>query len=155
MSVHVLGFVEDEAPSQAALHSRGGPPVPSRGSGCPAHPDSCRPALLIICQPGKMQTAILLESYVGTAGLHCAAFPTQVLDCPRLMETVMAEFLPTSWESPSSLSPVSVYGHPLANAMKLLRVLATAGRHACARLVNMQSCDVFFSGSHGKLLVTF
>uniref|UniRef100_A0A3Q2P2A8 RNA polymerase II associated protein 1 n=1 Tax=Fundulus heteroclitus TaxID=8078 RepID=A0A3Q2P2A8_FUNHE len=65
---------------------------------------------------------------------HSLSSATQVLDCPRLMETVMSEFLPTSWTSPSSLSPPSVYGHPLANAMKLMRVLATSGRHACARL---------------------
>ncbi|KAM4540782.1 RNA polymerase II-associated protein 1 isoform 2-T2 [Fundulus diaphanus] len=67
---------------------------------------------------------------------HSLSSATQVLDCPRLMETVMSEFLPTSWTSPSSLSPLSVYGHPLANGMKLLRVLATSGRHACARLLN-------------------
>lgn len=57
------------------------------------------------------------------------SFPPQVLDCPRLMETVLSESL--------SLSPPhSVDGLPLASAMKLLRVLATAGRHACARLVS-------------------
>ncbi|XP_043999307.1 RNA polymerase II-associated protein 1 [Gambusia affinis] len=67
---------------------------------------------------------------------HSSWSATQVLDCPRLMETVMSEFLPTSWTSPSSLSPPSVYGRPVADAMKLLRVLATSGRHACARLLN-------------------
>lgn len=60
----------------------------------------------------------------------------QVLDCPRLMETVMSEFLPTSWTAPSFPLPQSVYGLPLASAMKFLRVLATSGRHACARLVS-------------------
>lgn len=63
-------------------------------------------------------------------------FRSQVLDCPRLMETVLSEFLPTSWTAPSPALPQSVYGLPLASAMKLLRVLATAGRHACARLVS-------------------
>uniref|UniRef100_A0A3P9DTI3 RNA polymerase II associated protein 1 n=1 Tax=Maylandia zebra TaxID=106582 RepID=A0A3P9DTI3_9CICH len=63
---------------------------------------------------------------------HSSSSATQVLDCPRLMETVMSEFLPTSW-SPSSQS---IYGLPLSSAMKLLRVLATSGRHACARLLN-------------------
>uniref|UniRef100_A0A4W6FF74 RNA polymerase II associated protein 1 n=1 Tax=Lates calcarifer TaxID=8187 RepID=A0A4W6FF74_LATCA len=67
---------------------------------------------------------------------HSASSATQVLDCPRLMGTVMSEFLPTSWAAPSSPLPQSVYGLPLANAMKLLRVLATSGRHACARLLN-------------------
>ncbi|MEQ2170119.1 hypothetical protein GOODEAATRI_032005 [Goodea atripinnis] len=64
---------------------------------------------------------------------HSSSSATQVLDCPRLMETVLSEFLPTSWKSPSSLSLLSAYGHPVANAMKLVRVLATSGRHAnCA-----------------------
>uniref|UniRef100_A0A3Q3AD92 RNA polymerase II associated protein 1 n=1 Tax=Kryptolebias marmoratus TaxID=37003 RepID=A0A3Q3AD92_KRYMA len=66
---------------------------------------------------------------------HSSSSATQVLECPRLMETVMSEFLPTSWSSSPSLSPQSVYGHPLPSAMKLLRVIATSGRHACARLV--------------------
>ena len=60
----------------------------------------------------------------------------QVLDCPRLMDVVMSEFLPTSWSAPSLHPPSSVYGLPLAGALKLLRVLATSGRHACARLVS-------------------
>ncbi|XP_062253047.1 RNA polymerase II-associated protein 1 [Platichthys flesus] len=67
---------------------------------------------------------------------HSSSSATQVLDCPRLMETVMSEFLPTSWTAPSSPLPPSVYGLPQASAMKLLRVLATSGRHACARLLN-------------------
>ncbi|XP_037833721.1 RNA polymerase II-associated protein 1 isoform X2 [Kryptolebias marmoratus] len=67
---------------------------------------------------------------------HSSSSATQVLECPRLMETVMSEFLPTSWSSSPSLSPQSVYGHPLPSAMKLLRVIATSGRHACARLLN-------------------
>ncbi|CAK6956948.1 RNA polymerase II-associated protein 1 [Scomber scombrus] len=67
---------------------------------------------------------------------HSSSSATQVLDCPRLMETVMSEFLPTSWTGPSLPFPQSVYGLPLARAMKLLRVLATSGRHACARLLN-------------------
>nr|XP_020446761.1 RNA polymerase II-associated protein 1 [Monopterus albus]XP_020446762.1 RNA polymerase II-associated protein 1 [Monopterus albus]XP_020446763.1 RNA polymerase II-associated protein 1 [Monopterus albus] len=67
---------------------------------------------------------------------HSSSSATQVLDCPRLMETVMSNFLPTSWTSPSlSFSP-SVYGLPLASTMKLLRVLAASGRHVCARLLN-------------------
>ncbi|XP_076021736.1 RNA polymerase II-associated protein 1 isoform X2 [Genypterus blacodes] len=67
---------------------------------------------------------------------HSTSSATRVLDCPRLMETVMSEFLPTSWAMPSLPLPQSVYGLPLASAMKLVRVLATAGRHACARLLN-------------------
>ncbi|KAL0969305.1 hypothetical protein UPYG_G00225320 [Umbra pygmaea] len=67
---------------------------------------------------------------------HSSSAATQVLDCPRLIETVMSEFLPCTWAASNLLGTQSVYGLPVANAMKLLRVLATAGRHACARLLN-------------------
>ncbi|KAK5857440.1 hypothetical protein PBY51_010688 [Eleginops maclovinus] len=67
---------------------------------------------------------------------HSSSSATKLLDCPRLMETVLSEFLPSSWTPPSSPLPQSVYGLPLASTMKLLRVLATSGRHACARLIN-------------------
>ncbi|KAL6105600.1 rpap1 [Pungitius sinensis] len=67
---------------------------------------------------------------------HSSISATQVLECPRLMETVLSEFLPASWTVPSSAVPQSVYGLPLAGALKLLRVLATSARHACARLFN-------------------
>lgn len=54
------------------------------------------------------------------------------------METLLSEFLPTSWTAPSLTPPQSAYGFPLASAMKLLRVVATSGRHACARLVSSE-----------------
>lgn len=83
----------------------------------------------------QVTTLTQINSFSST-GVFVLSSPGcfQVLDCPRLMETVMSEFLPTSWTS--SLSPQSVYGRPLTCAMKLLRVIATSGRHACARLVH-------------------
>ncbi|XP_020569360.1 RNA polymerase II-associated protein 1 isoform X1 [Oryzias latipes] len=67
---------------------------------------------------------------------HSLSSATEVLNCPRLMETVTSEFLPTSWSASSSPNPQSIYGVPVPSAMKLLRVLATSGRHNCARLLN-------------------
>uniref|UniRef100_A0A6Q2XGS7 RNA polymerase II associated protein 1 n=1 Tax=Esox lucius TaxID=8010 RepID=A0A6Q2XGS7_ESOLU len=67
---------------------------------------------------------------------HSSSAATQVLDCPRLMETVMSEFVPCSWTVPASPNAQPVYGVPVADAVKLLRVLASAGRHVCARLLN-------------------
>lgn len=62
--------------------------------------------------------------------------PPQVLECPRLIETIVREFLPTSW-SPVGLGPTpSLHKVPCAAAMKLLRVLASAGRNIAARLVS-------------------
>ncbi|XP_053701075.1 RNA polymerase II-associated protein 1 [Synchiropus splendidus] len=69
---------------------------------------------------------------------HSPLSATQILDCPRLIETVMSEFVPTSWTAATVSSLQPVYGHPLPSAVKLLRVLATSGRHVCARLLNSQ-----------------
>lgn len=78
---------------------------------------------------------------------HVSASSHQVLDCPRLTETLLSEFLPTSWTAPSLAPPRSAYGFPLASAMKLLRVVATSGRHACARLVCWRALTVMGSWS--------
>ncbi|XP_041809436.1 RNA polymerase II-associated protein 1 [Chelmon rostratus] len=91
--------------------------------------------ILEVVRPSPRVVQDILEILTRFAR-HSSSSATQVLDCPRLMETVLSEFLPTSWTAPSPALPQSVYGLPLASAMKLLRVLATAGRHACARLLN-------------------
>ncbi|XP_061599739.1 RNA polymerase II-associated protein 1 [Cololabis saira] len=88
---------------------------------------------------------------------HSLSSATEVMNCPRLMETVMAEFLPASWTNSSSPKPQSVYGLPLAGAMKLLRVLATSGRHICARLLNSlgvrERLSCLLSAEPGELLL--
>ncbi|CAL8290542.1 unnamed protein product [Gadus morhua 'NCC'] len=83
--------------------------------------------------PRVVQDLLAVLTRISRHSSHAA---TQVLDCPRLMDVVMSEFLPTSWSAPSLHPPSSVYGLPLAGALKLLRVLATSGRHACARLLS-------------------
>ncbi|XP_061824367.1 RNA polymerase II-associated protein 1 [Nerophis lumbriciformis] len=91
--------------------------------------------ILEVVRPSPRVVQDILEVLTRIAR-HSSSSATQVLDCPRLMDTVMSEFLPTSWTTPSLPLPQSVYGLPLACAMKLLRILATSGRHACARLLN-------------------
>lgn len=91
--------------------------------------------ILEVVRPSPRVVQDVLEILTRIAR-HSSSSATQVLDCPRLMEMVLSEFLPTSWTPPSSTPPQSVYGLPLASAVKLLRVLATSGRHACARLLN-------------------
>uniref|UniRef100_A0A8C3A6V4 RNA polymerase II associated protein 1 n=1 Tax=Cyclopterus lumpus TaxID=8103 RepID=A0A8C3A6V4_CYCLU len=86
--------------------------------------------------PRVVQDVLQILTRIARHSSSSIAFHSQVLECPRLMETVLSEFLPASWTAPSSSIPQSVYGLPLASAMKLLRVLATSGRHTCARLLN-------------------
>uniref|UniRef100_A0A673C599 RNA polymerase II associated protein 1 n=1 Tax=Sphaeramia orbicularis TaxID=375764 RepID=A0A673C599_9TELE len=91
--------------------------------------------ILEVVRPSPRVVQDILEVLTRIAR-HSSSSATQVLDCPRLLEVIMTEFLPTSWTAPASPLPHSVYGLPLAGAMKLLRVLSTSGRHACARLLN-------------------
>uniref|UniRef100_A0A4X1UTE5 RNA polymerase II associated protein 1 n=1 Tax=Sus scrofa TaxID=9823 RepID=A0A4X1UTE5_PIG len=60
----------------------------------------------------------------------------KVLECPRLIETVVREFLPTSWSRMEVGPTPSLHRVPCAPAMKLLRVLASAGRNIAARLLS-------------------
>uniref|UniRef100_H3DIW6 RNA polymerase II associated protein 1 n=1 Tax=Tetraodon nigroviridis TaxID=99883 RepID=H3DIW6_TETNG len=88
---------------------------------------------------------------------HSSSSATQVLDCPRLTETLLSEFLPASWTAPSLSPPSSAYGFPQASAMKLLRVVASSGRHACARLLNSfgvsERLSHLLSAEPGELLL--
>ncbi|NWW49647.1 RPAP1 protein, partial [Pedionomus torquatus] len=70
---------------------------------------------------------------------HSSEACSQLLDCPRLIETIVREFLPTQWD-PQVAEPgcllTSLHGVPSAAAMKFIRVLASGGRNATARLLN-------------------
>ncbi|NXA36352.1 RPAP1 protein, partial [Eudromia elegans] len=70
---------------------------------------------------------------------HSSEACSQLLDCPRLIETIVREFLPTQWD-PQVAEPgcllTSIHGVPCASAMKFLRVLASGGRNATARMLN-------------------
>nr|XP_055027722.1 RNA polymerase II-associated protein 1 isoform X1 [Misgurnus anguillicaudatus] len=91
--------------------------------------------ILEVVRPPPRVVLDILEILIRIAR-HSTAAAAQILDCPRLMDTVISEFLPVSWTPPTSQAPSSLYGLPVALAMKLLRVLASAGRHACARILN-------------------
>ncbi|KAM4829813.1 RNA polymerase II-associated protein 1 [Thomomys bottae] len=65
---------------------------------------------------------------------HSLESATRVLECPRLIETIVREFLPTSWSPVGAGATPSLHRVPCAAAMKLLRVLASAGRNIAARL---------------------
>ncbi|XP_042630526.1 RNA polymerase II-associated protein 1 [Cyprinus carpio] len=91
--------------------------------------------ILEVVRPSPRVVLDILEVLIRIAR-HSTAAATQILACPRLMNTVISEFLPCSWAPATSQALSSLYGLPVALAMKLLRVLASAGRHACARILN-------------------
>ncbi|EQB77316.1 RNA polymerase II-associated protein 1 isoform 1 [Camelus ferus] len=93
-----------------------------------------RYVLEVTC-PGPSVVLDILAVLIRLAR-HSLESATRVLECPRLIETVVREFLPTSW-SPLGVGPTpSLHQVPCAPAMKLLRVLASAGRNIAARLLS-------------------
>ncbi|XP_030777386.1 RNA polymerase II-associated protein 1 isoform X2 [Rhinopithecus roxellana] len=91
--------------------------------------------LLEVTYPGPAVVLDILAVLIRLAR-HSLESATRVLECPRLIETIVGEFLPTSW-SPVGAGPTpSLYKVPCATAMKLLRVLASAGRNIAARLLS-------------------
>ncbi|KAE8587178.1 hypothetical protein XENTR_v10021883 [Xenopus tropicalis] len=70
---------------------------------------------------------------------HSVTACSQLLDCPRLIETIVQEFLPIQWSiqaNTGDLGPTNLYGIPCSAAMKFLRVLGSSGRHSAARLLH-------------------
>ncbi|XP_058149940.1 RNA polymerase II-associated protein 1 isoform X2 [Dasypus novemcinctus] len=93
-----------------------------------------RYVLEVTC-PGPAVVLDILAVLIRLAR-HSLESATRVLECPRLLETVVREFLPTSWV-PTGVGPTpSLHRVPCAAAMKLLRVLASAGRNIAARLLS-------------------
>ncbi|XP_069861946.1 RNA polymerase II-associated protein 1 isoform X1 [Dipodomys merriami] len=93
-----------------------------------------RYVLEVTC-PGPSVVLDILAVLIRLAR-HSLESATRVLECPRLIETIVREFLPTSW-SPVAAGPTSsLHRVPCAAAMKLLRVLASAGRNIAARLLS-------------------
>ncbi|KAK9409721.1 RNA polymerase II-associated protein 1 [Crotalus adamanteus] len=94
--------------------------------------------ILEVMQPVPLVVLQILDILIRIAR-HSTEACVQVLDCPRLVETIVREFLPTQW-TPKPAEPgkllVSLHRLPCPTAMKLIRVLACGGRNTAARLLN-------------------
>ncbi|XP_053139977.1 RNA polymerase II-associated protein 1 isoform X2 [Hemicordylus capensis] len=94
--------------------------------------------ILEVMRPVPLVVLEILDILIRVAR-HSTEACCRVLDCPRLVETVIGEFLPTQWD-PRVAEPeqllLSLHGVPCATAMKLIRVVASGGRNIAARLLN-------------------
>ncbi|KAM6201575.1 RNA polymerase II-associated protein 1 [Rhynchocyon petersi] len=91
--------------------------------------------ILEVTCPGPAVVLDILAVLIRLAR-HSLESATRVLECPRLVETIVREFLPTSW-IPMGMGPtLSLHRVPCASAMKLFRVLALASRNIAARLLS-------------------
>ncbi|XP_064621420.1 RNA polymerase II-associated protein 1-like [Lineus longissimus] len=90
--------------------------------------------ILEVCKPPIVVVSDALEIITRIAQ-HSPEAAYQVYQCPRLLETIFREFLPTLWETESSLVSLR-YGCPLSTAMKLMRTICQAGRNMAALLIS-------------------
>ncbi|XP_028409671.1 RNA polymerase II-associated protein 1-like [Dendronephthya gigantea] len=91
--------------------------------------------ILEVCHPASPVVLDILEiltriSRHSTEAAHCVA------KCPRLLETILVQFVPSSWKARErSVATTDLYGHPLAEALKVFRVLCCAGKHLADTLI--------------------
>ncbi|XP_051872012.1 RNA polymerase II-associated protein 1 isoform X2 [Pristis pectinata] len=94
--------------------------------------------ILEVVRPVPSVVLDILEILIRIAR-HSSEACNQILGCPRLMETIVSEFLPSTWRIQTlrmGEPMTNSYGVPIAAAMKLTRVLASAGRNMSAILLN-------------------
>ncbi|XP_078673890.1 RNA polymerase II-associated protein 1-like isoform X2 [Branchiostoma floridae x Branchiostoma belcheri] len=92
--------------------------------------------ILEVLRPDGPVVIHIVEILIRVAR-HSLQAAYQVLRCPHLMETIFTELLPLSWaDKVSSADKSEAHGRPLPQAMKLMRVLCTAGRNITAILIS-------------------
>lgn len=90
--------------------------------------------ILEVVRPAPSVVLDILEILIRIAR-HSSEACNQILVCSRLVETIVSEFLPSTWKIQTD-PMTSNYSVPLAAAMKLIRVLACTGRNMSAILLN-------------------
>ncbi|XP_066998768.2 RNA polymerase II-associated protein 1 [Anabrus simplex] len=90
-----------------------------------------RPGPPIVIAVLQLLTRLVRHSYNTALAVTC---------CPRLMNLIVAEFVPRDWKSivgeRRPIDMMSVYGVPLVEALKLLRTIACRSRSLATDLVH-------------------
>ena len=93
--------------------------------------------ILEVCCPAAPTVHDILD-ILTRISQHSTQAANEVFKCPRLMETIFANFLPLSWKTSDMQSGVA-HGQPVSAAMQLIRTVCCAGRHMAATLVSKSS----------------
>ncbi|XP_069684801.1 RNA polymerase II-associated protein 1-like isoform X2 [Periplaneta americana] len=95
--------------------------------------------ILEVLQPGPKAVINVLEILIRIVR-HSKDSALAVTCCPRLLSVIIKNFVPRDWRGlvgttkPSEMA--SVYGIPLVEALKLLRVIASSSRNMASDLVH-------------------
>jgi hypothetical protein len=93
--------------------------------------------ILEVCHPASPVVFNILDVLVRIAR-HSIEAAHSVAKCPRLLDTILVQFLPSSWKAKErSVTVTDVYGYPLVKALKLFRVLCCAGKYLADTLVGL------------------
>ena len=90
--------------------------------------------ILEVCRPNHHVVSAILEVLIRICR-HSLQAASEVFNCPRLMNVVFEEFLPVTWEGSNEVG-TTAYGKPHPLAMRLVRTLASAGRHLTSNLIS-------------------
>ncbi|XP_064489511.1 RNA polymerase II-associated protein 1-like isoform X2 [Ornithodoros turicata] len=92
--------------------------------------------VLEVLRPDAAAVVAALEVQIRIAR-HSLEAATKVYECPRLMSTIFEEFLPPRWGCAmfAQGKMAKAHGMPLWIALKLVRIVASAGRHLAARMI--------------------
>ncbi|XP_043929765.1 RNA polymerase II-associated protein 1 isoform X2 [Protopterus annectens] len=93
--------------------------------------------ILEVARPVPLVTIDILHILIRIAR-HSSEACSQILHCPRLVESIVTEFLPSTWKPQINSEELlqSLHGIPCSLAMKLFRVMACGGRNTSAILLN-------------------
>ncbi|XP_046551211.1 RNA polymerase II-associated protein 1-like [Haliotis rubra] len=87
-------------------------------------------------KPQAVTVLQVLDMLTKTAQ-HSPSLAYEIVHCPRLLDVVFQEFLPTAWDPQDSNAQLSsVYGLPLTTALRLVAALCQAGRNMAAHMVS-------------------
>ncbi|ELU07650.1 hypothetical protein CAPTEDRAFT_227185 [Capitella teleta] len=92
--------------------------------------------ILEINRPPAAVVGNILDILIRIAR-HSSEAAYKIIQCPRLVDTIMEQFLVISWLPTDTTVPfTNAYGSPLPRAMKLMRVICSAGRNMAAILLS-------------------
>ena len=93
--------------------------------------------ILEVCCPAAPTVLDILDILTRICQ-HSTQATSEVIKCPRLVETIFVNFLPLSWKMSEKMNG-SVNGQPVSAAMRFVRSICCAGRHMAAMLVSSVS----------------
>ncbi|XP_067123207.1 RNA polymerase II-associated protein 1-like isoform X2 [Centruroides vittatus] len=114
--------------------------------------------ILEICHPPASVIGHIFDILIRI-GRHSLESSVRIFECPRLLNIITTEFLPTNWKFAEIVQgqQCNAYGFPSRSAVKLIRILSLSGYNIASRLIadfgiiNSLCCYITMDPSDDKL----